>query len=154
MKQKFSILFFFFAISISAQLNSYSFEEIDNLQSEESKHMVVFIYTDWCKVCKLMKNTTLQNEEVINELNKNFYYIPFNAETKNSIEFRNYTFSYIPTGNNVGTHELAESLGTINNTLSYPTITILSSDFEIVFQYNKSLSEEELLTILTKIKQS
>ena len=154
MKKKFTILFLLIAVGISAQLKTHSFEDMDELQKLEPKPIVVFVYTDWCKICKLMKNTTLQNEDVISELNEHFYYVPFNAEDKEDIKFRNYTFSYIPNGKDTGTHELAERLSKINNTISYPTITILNNKFEIVFQYNMSLSAEELLTILTKIKQS
>ena len=125
MKKGFFILFiFFWAIpSGFAQLKTYSFEEVEKLSKENPKPIVVFIHTSWCKYCKIMENSTFKNQEVVTLLNSAFYFISFDAETKNTITFNNYTFKFKPKGQNTGIHELATALATINNEVVYPTIT-------------------------------
>ncbi len=138
-------------ISAFSQLQAYSFSEIDSLQLKEKKNIVVFIHTDWCKYCQAMKNTTFKNKEVIKLLNDNFLFTNLNAEEKQDITLNKYTFKYKPTGNNTGIHELAEQLGTINGKVSYPTLCVLNSKNEIVFQYGQFLSSSDLLNVLNKV---
>ncbi len=98
-----------------------------------------------------MKNTTLQNEQIIKKLNKYFYFVDFNGEEKRAITFQGRTFYYQPSGNNTGVHELAEALGTMDGQLSYPMLCILNKDNEIIFQYNSFLNSKTLQQILDAI---
>ena len=154
MKKAFYILFLFlWAIPSSfAQLKTYSFEEAEKLAKEKPKPFVVFIHTSWCNYCKMMENSTFKNETVISKLNNDFYFISLDAETKEDIVFNNHRFSFIPKGQNTGIHELASALATINSQVVYPTLTILQSDYSIVFQKHSFLSSKELLAVLEKIK--
>ncbi len=135
-----------------SQLKSYSFEEIDHLQKIEKKPIVIFIHTSWCKYCGLMRNTTLKNKHVVKLLNKNYYFVDFDAEDTRAISFHNNTFTYKPTGNNTGIHQLATVLGTVNGSISYPVLCILNSDYEIIFQHNQYLSPKDMLHILERLK--
>ena len=154
MKKAFYILFLFlWAIPSSfAQLKTYSFEEAEKLAKEKPKPFVVFIHTSWCNYCKMMENSTFKNETVITKLNNDFYFISLDAEKKEDIVFNNHRFSFIPKGQNTGIHELASALATINSQVVYPTLTILQSDYSIVFQKHSFLSSKELLAVLEKIK--
>ena len=145
------ILLGFAFTSTLAQPNSYDFEQIDSLQHIEKKSIVVFIHTDWCKICLLMKNTTLQNKTIVEILNQNYYFVTLNGEEKRNIRFLKHTFSFNPTGINTGTHELALELGSINGIISYPSIVILNTNFEIVFQHNSLLNARELKKILETV---
>jgi thioredoxin-related protein len=135
-----------------AQIKTYPFEKIDSLQNVQNKNAVVFIYTDWCKYCQTMKNTTFKNDSIIKLLNNKFYFINLNAEEKQNITFNNYTFKYKPTGINTGTHELANQLGTINNEISYPTICVLNTNKEIIFQHPNYINHLDLKKILLKLQ--
>ncbi len=140
------------ALSFS-QINQYKFEQIDSLQKIEKKIVVVFIHTNWCKYCEAMKHTTFKNKELINMLNKNFYFINFDAEEKRSIAFNNNTFHYKPTGNQTGINELAEQLGDINGKVSFPGLCILDADNQIIYQHNEFLSAKNFKTILHQLKE-
>lgn len=144
------IAIFFLPLSTFAQLPSYSFAQLDSLQKIEQKNMVVFIHTDWCRYCQSMKNTTFKSKEVIQLLNKKFWFADLNAEEKKDIIFNKHTFKYKPTGNNTGIHELAEQLGTINGKISYPVLCILNTKYEIIFQYDQFLSSTDLLKVLNE----
>jgi thioredoxin-related protein len=136
-----------------AQLHSVSFEQIDSLQRIEKKKTIVFIQTDWCSFCHTMKNTAFKNEELIKELNNNFYFVDFNAEEKRTVVFNKTSFQFKPTGNNSGTHELAIALGTINKQLNFPVLCALNSENEIIFLHSGYLKPKELKLILAKLKE-
>ncbi|PKB16594.1 uncharacterized protein DUF255 [Flavobacterium sp. 5] len=147
------LIFFCTIASGFAQLKTYSFEEAEKLSKENPKPIVIFIHTSWCKYCKMMENSTFKNSENITLLNDYFYFISFNAESKEDIHFNNHTFKFKPNGLNTGIHELATALATIDSQVVYPTITILQPDFSILFQKHSFLNAKELATILQKIKE-
>lgn len=143
--KKFLILVFLLIVNQNfAQLKTHTFEEAEKLSRENPKPFVVFIHTSWCKYCKMMQNSTFKNEEIIKELNENFYFISFDAEAKNDITFNNHIFKFKPKGNDSGIHELAESLS--NQT--YPTITILNPDYAILVQIESFVNAKQLLNYL------
>lgn len=147
------LLILFWAIpSGFAQLKTYTFEEAEKLCKENPKPFVVFIQTSWCQYCKMMENSTFKNSEVIKILNTDFYFISLDAESKTAIHFNNHVFQFKPNGQNTGIHELATALATINSQVVYPTVTILQTDFSIVFQKHSFLNAKELLVVLKKIK--
>lgn len=153
-KTAFILLLLFWAIPSSfAQLKTYSFEQAALLQQENPKPIVVFIHTSWCKYCHMMNHSTFKNHDLTTLLNNSFYFVSLDAETKDTIRFNNFTFKFKPTGPNTGVHELATALATINDQVSYPTITILDSDYSILFQKHSFQNAKELLAILEKVKQ-
>ena len=96
-KLKFFILLFvgfiLYPTFLVAQLKLIQFEQLDSLQKVERRTVVIFINTDWCNYCQAMKNTTLKNKKIVDQLNTNFYFISFNAEEKRSIYFNGKTSS-------------------------------------------------------------
>ena len=148
MKKLLILFFLLIANQTFAQLKSHTFEEAEKLSPKNPKPFVIFIHTSWCKYCKMMENSTFKNAEVVKQLNENFYFISFDAETKNEIKFNNRIFKFKPKGNNSGIHELAVALS--NQT--YPTIAILNSDYEILVQIESMTTADDLLQILEKIK--
>jgi thioredoxin-related protein len=153
--KKLAILIFFFGIISTGfcQLESRSFEAMDSLQQIQKRKIIVFIHTDWCQYCQKMKSTTFKNQEIIQSLNSDFYFIAFNAEEKQDIAFNNQRFKYQPTGNNVGVHELALQLGTMNNQIVYPVLCVLNEKNEIMLQYNNYLSPKDFKLLLEKLKE-
>ncbi len=153
--KKLFLFIFFFGISAAGfcQLKSNSFEEIEALQQNQKRKIIVFIHTDWCQFCQRMKVTTFKNKEIIEKLNSDFYFIDFNAEEKRDITFNKQLFKYKPSGNNVGVHELAMQLGTINNQITYPTLCVLNEKNEIIFQYNLYLGTKDFKVLLDKLKE-
>ena len=153
--KKLLVFIFFFGITSSGfcQLKNRTFEEIEGLQQIQKRKIIVFIHTDWCQYCQRMKSTTFKNQEIIQKLNSNFYFIDFNAGEKRDITFNNQTFKYQPTGNNVGVHELALQLGTMNNQIVYPVLCVLNEKNEIILQYNSYLGPSDFKLILEKLKE-
>lgn len=131
------------------QLQHYNFEEIEKLQLKAPRLLMVFIHTDWCGYCRTMQNTTFDNENIINILNDKYYFISFNPEKEqHDIVFYGRTFVFKPSGRNVGVHQLAQELGSINGLLGYPTLVVLTPQREIVFQHNGMITSKEFLLLL------
>lgn len=157
MKKYITIIILFVCLTIQSQkkeLNVYSFEEVEILHQQKPKPVVVFIYTDWCKFCYAMKKNTFENKEVIEILNKSFYFIKLNAEGKKDITFLNNTFKYKPTGINTGIHQLANELASIKNRISYPTTILMNSKFEIELQKNGYINSKKMKSILNRYIKS
>ncbi|KAF2080538.1 thioredoxin family protein [Flavobacterium sharifuzzamanii] len=135
------------------QLKSRTFEEIDSLQQIQKRKIIVFIHTDWCQFCQRMKTTTFKDQGIIEKLNSDFYFVDFNAEEKREIRFNNHTFKFQPSENNVGVHELALQLGTINNQIAYPILCVLNDKNEIIFQYNNYLALKDFKALLENLEK-
>ncbi|MDG2433742.1 thioredoxin family protein [Flavobacterium sp.] len=133
-----------------AQLKRYTFAEAEQLSKQNPKPIVVFVHTSWCTYCKLMENSTFKNKEVVTALNTNFYFVSFDAETKEPITYQGHSFYFKPNGTNTGIHELATALATIDNQVVYPTLTILGTDQSILFQQHSVIRAKEMLSILYK----
>jgi len=146
------LLFLLIFQNTVAQLNTYSFEQVDTLPIK--KPVIVFLHTDWCKYCKVMEQTTFKNSDVVKELNKNFYYISFDAEYKKPIKYQNVVFNYKSTGRKTGIHELAEALGKYKHQIKYPTTVVLNKKNEIVFQYPSMLRAKGFLKLLKELKKN
>lgn len=152
-KIKISIwLFLLVKTQAFSQLKTVTFEQIDTLSVVE-KPIVVYIYTNWCKGCAKMHKTTFENEAVINELNSNYYYIPFNAEFKKTVIFENRKFSYYKVNKRFGVHELAEFLGGHLNRIKYPTIVILNRKKKVVYKHPIRLKAKGFLKLLKEINK-
>lgn len=137
---------------VNGQLITYQFELIDSLQKVEKRNIAIFIHTDWCKYCLTMQNTTLKDDNIIYQLNNHYYFIELNAELRKDIVFNGNKFAYKPTGINIGIHELAEQLASMNKEIAYPTLCFLNTKYEIIFQYNQFINSKDLAKILIQLK--
>lgn len=126
------------------KLTIYTFEEVEKLHLQNPKPQLVFIYTDWCKICFGMKNTTFKNEQIIEILNTNFYVIFLNAETKKDSTFFGKSFK----NTTAGIHDLARILASKNKQIVYPTTIIVNKDLSIELQFQGFLKSTKLNTIL------
>ena len=67
--------------------------------AKQPKPIIIDVYTDWCGWCKVMDRETYSNEKVIGYLNKKFYAVKFNAESKAEVVFANKKYAYNPAYN-------------------------------------------------------
>jgi thioredoxin-related protein len=144
------VLFIFCSLGTSygQVMNAVTFHQLDSLQKSEQKPVLVFIHTSWCKYCKAMEHTTFQDQKLKELLNKSFYFIELNAEEKREIIVKGQTFRYRPNGTGAGQHELAQELGMIDGKISFPTLSFLNADYEIIYQQPGFLTAKELMEIL------
>jgi len=132
-----------------SDLKNYSFEELDIALEQEDKPVIVFLYTQWCKYCKAMDEDTFSDKPLVELINKDFYFVLFDAESKKDVIFRNVKFSFKATGHHTGIHQLAQELLRQSEDKSYPVLLIINKDLEILYQYSGFLDEVEVTKILT-----
>ena len=130
----FFILIFTFSKShsdfdINAEINWISFEEAVARTEENPKMILIDLYTDWCGWCKKMDRDTYSRSEIISYVNEKFYAVKFNAEGSQEVNFKGYTFKFVPSGRK-GYHELAAAL--TQNKLSYPTTVFMNEELQII----------------------
>ncbi len=98
-------------------------------EGKNKKKIFVDVYTDWCGWCKRMDATTFQDSNVIRIMNKYFYAVKFNAESKDTIfAFGQKLANQNPTGK--GVHDLA--VGLLNGQMSYPSYSFLNEDNKLL----------------------
>lgn len=134
--------------AVSQNALSVTFQQLDSLQKNEARPVMVFIHSSWCKYCEAMEQVTFKDPSVSKLLIQNFYGISLDAEDQGDIRLLGKTFGFKPTGNGTGKHELAQELGTVNGNLTFPTLCFLNADYEIIYQHQGYLNPEQLLQLL------
>jgi len=111
----------------TAQIKWMSISDAEKLMAKDPKKVIVDIYTDWCGWCKRLDATTYQDPSVVDYINKNYYAVKFNAESKDNIVFEGTTYSYDPSRR---VNSLTNVL--MGNSNGYPTTTFLNEKLEVI----------------------
>ena len=117
-------------------------EAIEKLKTEKRK-VFIDVYTDWCGWCKKMDKATYTNPSIIEQIEKDYYFVKFNAERKEAIVFRDKTFSF---NTQYRSHELA--VGLLNGKMSYPSTVFLDENMDMLTVVPGYLEPDQLAPIL------
>ncbi len=98
----------------------YDIETAMKLFKQHPKPIMIDVYTDWCGWCKYMMKTTFANKNLATYINRYFYPVRFNAETKDTIYFQGK--QYVSHGK---THDLALYL--LDGQPAYPTLVFFDT---------------------------
>lgn len=127
------------------------FKEAQAKNKEVQKPFLVDLYTDWCGWCKHMMRTTYSNAGLANYINTYFYPVKFNAETKDTIEYKGKI--YKPTSKEPKTpHELA--INFLGNSLSYPSTVFITNNLEYNLLSQGYLEDKKIEPILIFILEN
>lgn len=130
---------------VKKQLKTYSVKEVEQLQKKKPKKVLVNIYSSFCNSCKVLTNTTLKDTAIVNYINKNYYVINFDAESNDTIVFKNEKH-FKNASNGYPLHSFAFKVA--NNRLTFPTIAVLDNQFNNLDALNVFLTPNSLLPIL------
>lgn len=84
-------------------------------------------------------------------LDEQFYFISFDAESREPVTFKGVRFEYLSTGRNVGLHQMAIELGESNKGLEFPMLVVFNSRLEISFQHSGFLDANQMELILKRL---
>jgi len=117
-----------------------SFTDAVKENEKQPKKIFIDVFTKWCGWCKRMDATTYENAGVISYMNQNFYAVRLDAETHDTILFRDKKFVFRP---EYKANELALSL--MNGQMSYPTLIYLDEGLNLLGPSPGYLTTEQLL---------
>ena len=94
---------------------------------ESPKKIFIDVYTEWCGWCKRMDRSTFSNPVIAQYINDNFYPVKLDAEARDTIVFKGYTFTYksSPDGRS-GMNYFAYAI--LNGKTSFPSYVILNEE--------------------------
>ncbi|HLP50522.1 MAG TPA: DUF255 domain-containing protein [Chitinophagales bacterium] len=93
------------------------------------KKTLVFINTDWCNACKVMKRATFIDTAVAKYVNEKFDLVDFNPEITDSLRFMGQTFGN-PRTPQMPFHQLTFALG--KNNFVLPTLAVLDENMNLI----------------------
>ena len=120
-----------------------TFEQAVDLSDKSPKKLFIDVYTGWCGWCKRMDATTFKDSSVVKYMNDNFYAVKLDAETKDTIHFRDKIFVFKP---EFKANELAVSL--LNGKMGYPSFIIMSEKYELLTPLSGYQTVEQINPIL------
>jgi len=120
-------------------------EEAVSLAKKDQKKILVDVYTDWCKWCKVMDDKTFSDSEVSSFLAKNFHLAKFNAEQKETLQFNGKAYNFKKNGKR-GHHEFVAEI--LNGQIAYPSVVLFDSNLNKLEVIRGFKNADELLEIL------
>lgn len=139
------------SIQCSAQGQALSFEALDSALLKQAKKTLIFLHTDWCKYCEAMKQTSFQDAKLKAYLEENYYFVSFDAESRESVLFAGKEFVFLQNGQGTGSHEMALELMQSIEKPAYPALVFLNEKREIIYVITGYLDADEILSILKEI---
>ena len=146
------IIAFLFSISIdlkAQKINWVSFEEAIEKSQTNPKKIIIDIYTDWCKWCKVMDNNTFANPIIAKYINDNYYAVKFDAESTEAVNFKGQEFTNQNRGNR-SPHDLAIAL--LNGKMGYPSYVFMNEEHQIITVVQSYLPPEKFEPMIAFIE--
>ncbi len=132
------------------QIQWITFEQLDDSLKIKPKKVFIDFYAEWYSYCKKMDRVALTKPAIIKKLNKEYYSVKMNVETKDTILFDGVVFTnrnHLTSRNPV--HEIPLLLASRNKkSFSLPAIVILDKKFRVSKRYFEYLSPERLSNAL------
>ena len=149
------ILFMIYTCALayaSAQIKPIPIAQLDSLMAADPKPILLLISTEWCQYCAMQKQQIQKNKQFA-EHHHQFYFVDFNAESRDKVVFQGREYKFIPRGINLGTHELATALNG-SEQISYPTWILLDAAYNPLFRQPGLLRPSQLNELLLVMKKN
>ena len=133
-----------------SQVERVYMNSIDEKMKLSPKKVIILISTDWCSYCEVQKKI-MKNGNVKVKENPPFYYVEFDAESKDNYLFNGQNYFYNP---KMKTHPLAIALNEGNKNMIYPLWVIINENYEIIYKKSAFLKPRSLQQLLDKIQEN
>lgn len=135
------------AIPTMAQLEWQDFNSAEKQMANSEKILLVYIYADWCKVCKSQERSVFSDSSISEFLNREFIPLKLNADSEESIRFlgREYQGASMD-----DYHELAQYLALQEGQLIFPSLIFINQRQELIYRSKGKMSKTDLLKLKEK----
>ena len=128
-----------------------TFDQIaEENKKPDGKKYLVDVYTEWCGWCKVMDKKTFTDPAIQDYLKKNFHIVKFDAEQRESVQFKGKTYDWV-SGGRRGINTLAIEL--LGNRMSYPTLVYLDENMNKIQAIPGYKTPEQLIQELKAINE-
>jgi thioredoxin-related protein len=128
----------------------YSLAEVEKLQKKKPRKVLVSISAPFCHTGNVMNKTTFVDTSVAAIVNKYFYLVNFDATSTDTVYLKNEKH-FNTMVNNFPMHTLALKLTA--NRFSFPSLSVLDSDMNVIDVLNFYQGPERMKHILLYIGQ-
>jgi thioredoxin-related protein len=123
-----------------------SWEEAMDRFKKEKRKIVVDVYTENCRFCKQMEETTFNQPDIARLLNQYYYPVKFDAEQRKDLEYLGKYYKFVRSGR-LGYHELAAEW--LKGRLSFPALVFLDENLNVIQSFVGFKSPSEFERIAT-----
>ena len=137
-------IFLLTSLNLEAQI---SLEKFNSIFNENPKPILLYFSTNWCSYCMIQKKQLKKEDELLQILNNDIYFIEIDAEANQSIIFlgREYKSS-----SNGKMHSFLEEFIDKKDQISYPYWVLISKEFKIEMKYTGLIKNKPLKLLLKK----
>ena len=137
-------IFLLTSLNLEAQI---SLEKFNSIFNENPKPILLYFSTNWCSYCMIQKKQLKKEDELLQILNNDIYFIEIDAEANQSIIFlgREYKSS-----SNGKMHSFLEEFIDKKDQISYPYWVLISEEFKIEMKYTGLIKNKTLKHLLKK----
>ena len=143
------ISLYFTSILCFAQVD---FDQLNQLYKNEPKPILIYFYTDWCRICKIQEKQIEQNLSLKESLNNDVYFIKFDAESDRDVSFLNQNFKANSSKNKKTNHSLLNAF-IQQQEINYPLWIFLNQDLELIDKYPGLIQPKNLEKIINQLKK-
>lgn len=133
-----------------AQLKWESLNQLDSIYPLNEKPFLIYIYADWCKLCKSQEQGVFSDHSIANRMNNTFVNLKLNAESKKPINFLGREYNGAKTSDY---HELSAYLSGKENGVVLPSLFIFDSKMNFLFKKIGLISQKELIELMEQFNQ-
>ncbi len=143
------ISLYFTSILCFAQVD---FDQLNQLYKNEPRPILIYFYTDWCRICKIQEKQIEQNLSLKESLNNDVYFIKFDAESDRDVSFLNQNFKANSSKNKKTNHSLLNAF-IQQQEINYPLWIFLNQDLELIDKYPGLIQPKNLEKIINQLKK-